>query len=120
VCVYSVCIVQCVGSGLATDSSSYRLCRGLRNCKNRQGTKGCRAVQRDSGYVLTLYKVSSGSSVRIVMSYGLDGRVRFSESEDFCLLHSVQADSGAHLTSYSMDTGASFRGGKRAGYETGH
>jgi hypothetical protein len=50
VCVrlFNVCVVLCVGSGLATDWSlskeSYRLCIGLRNWKSRQGPKSCRAI----------------------------------------------------------------------------
>jgi hypothetical protein len=51
VCVYSVCALLCVGSGLATSWSppskeSYRPCIGLRNCKSCQDPKGCRAIER--------------------------------------------------------------------------
>jgi hypothetical protein len=49
VCVYSVCIVLCVGSGPETGWSpskeSYRLCIGSRNWKSGQcPTKGCRGI----------------------------------------------------------------------------
>jgi hypothetical protein len=49
VCLFCVCLVLCVGSGLATGWSppkwSYRLCKWLRNWKSGQGpTKGCRTI----------------------------------------------------------------------------
>jgi hypothetical protein len=51
VCVYSVCVVLCVGSGLATGWSPVQgvlpLWIGLRNWKSGRGTKGCRATERD-------------------------------------------------------------------------
>jgi hypothetical protein len=55
------------------------------------------------------YKGSTGSSVDIATSYGLDGRVRFPVgASDFSLPHTVQTDSGAHKTSYPKGTGGSF------------
>jgi hypothetical protein len=52
VCVYSVCVVLCVGSGLAKGWSSsketYRLWICLRNWKSDKDPKGCRAIEKKS------------------------------------------------------------------------
>jgi hypothetical protein len=54
--LFCVCVVLCVGSGLAMSWSpsneSYRLCLGFRNSKSGEGpTKGCRAIEREREFV---------------------------------------------------------------------
>jgi hypothetical protein len=63
--------------------------------------------------------MSGGSSVGIVLGYGLDdrdSRVRFpAGAGNFSLPHRVQNGSGAHPTSYTMGNRDSFPWGKAAG-----
>jgi hypothetical protein len=53
-----LCIVLCVGSGLAMavppSKESYRLCIGLRNRKDGQGPKGCKVRERQYVSFLSL------------------------------------------------------------------
>jgi hypothetical protein len=50
VCLFCVCVVLCVGSGLVTGWSPskefYRLCIGIKNWKSGQSPKGCRAMRK--------------------------------------------------------------------------
>jgi hypothetical protein len=67
--LFCVCVVLCVGSGLATVWSppakeSYRLCKRWRNSKSGQGpTEGCTAIEREKRMVRERLHVSEMSVI---------------------------------------------------------
>jgi hypothetical protein len=122
VCIYSVSVVLCVGSGLATGWSPVQgvlPCIELRNSKSGQGpAKDCRAliitiiiiiiIIVSFAFIASLQIIlllfdkppirlgSQYSSVGKATGYGLDGWDSIPGNVRFSLHHSVQTGSRAH------------------------